>query len=64
MFLFLLLVAVAINAQQLTVGTYNVRNHNHDDELQGNGWSQRCPVISKLVTFNDFDVWGAQEVLA
>ena len=63
MFLFLLFVAAAVNAQQLTVGTYNVRNHNHEDELQGNGWSQRCPVISELVTFNDFDIWGAQEVL-
>jgi endonuclease/exonuclease/phosphatase family metal-dependent hydrolase len=60
---FQLLVVTSISAQQLIVGTYNVRNHNHDDELQGNGWSQRCPVISKLVTFNDFDVWGAQEVL-
>jgi endonuclease/exonuclease/phosphatase family metal-dependent hydrolase len=63
MFLFLLFVVAAVNAQQLTVGTYNVRNHNHEDELQGNGWSQRCPVISELVTFNDFDIWGAQEVL-
>jgi endonuclease/exonuclease/phosphatase family metal-dependent hydrolase len=60
---FQLLVVVSISAQQLIVGTYNLRNHNHDDELQGDGWSQRCPVISKLVTFNDFDVWGAQEVL-
>lgn len=60
---FQLLVVVSISAQQLIVGTYNLRNHNHDDELQGNGWSQRCPVISQLVTFNDFDVWGAQEVL-
>jgi endonuclease/exonuclease/phosphatase family metal-dependent hydrolase len=60
---FQLLVVVSISAQQLIVGTYNLRNHNHDDELQGDGWSQRCPVISKLVTFNDFDIWGAQEVL-
>jgi endonuclease/exonuclease/phosphatase family metal-dependent hydrolase len=59
----LLLAVTPTNAQQLTVGTYNIRNHNHEDELQGNGWSQRCPVISKLVTFNDFDIWGAQEVL-
>jgi endonuclease/exonuclease/phosphatase family metal-dependent hydrolase len=60
---FQLLIVVSISAQQLIVGTYNLRNHNHDDELQGDGWSQRCPVISKLVTFNDFDIWGAQEVL-
>ncbi|MCI1246943.1 MAG: endonuclease, partial [Prevotella sp.] len=61
--LFILLIAVAVNGQQLTVGTYNIRNHNHDDELAGNGWSRRCPVISQLVTFNDFDIWGSQEVL-
>jgi endonuclease/exonuclease/phosphatase family metal-dependent hydrolase len=62
-FFILLQVVVCASAQQLTVGTYNVRNHNHEDELQGNGWSQRCPVISELITFNDFDIWGAQEVL-
>jgi endonuclease/exonuclease/phosphatase family metal-dependent hydrolase len=61
--LIFLLSVVGVGAQQLTVGTYNIRNHNHSDELSGNGWSRRCPVISQLVTFNDFDLWGAQEVL-
>ena len=59
----LLLAVTPTNAQQLTVGTYNIRYHNHEDEIAGNGWSQRCPVISQLVTFNDFGLWGAQEVL-
>jgi len=36
---------------------------NPDDAAQGNGWEQRCPVISQLIRFNDFDIVGAQEVL-
>ncbi|MBB4037762.1 endonuclease/exonuclease/phosphatase family metal-dependent hydrolase [Dysgonomonas hofstadii] len=50
------------NAQDLVVGTYNVRNDNQGDAEKGNGWEQRCPVISQLILFNDFDLVGTQEV--
>lgn len=50
-------------AQKLNVATYNIRNENTGDAEQGNGWAQRCPVICQLVSYNDFDIWGAQEVL-
>ena len=50
-------------AQKLFVGTYNVRNHNHDDELEGNGWGQRVGVICGQVNFEDPDIFGTQEVL-
>ncbi|NDV59910.1 endonuclease/exonuclease/phosphatase family protein [Bacteroides sp. 519] len=53
----------AINAQDLTVGSYNVRYNNQDDAQKGNGWNKRCPVIVNLIQFNDFDIVGAQEVL-
>ncbi len=50
-------------AQKLFVGTYNIRNHNHDDELEGNGWGQRVGVICGQVNFEDPDIFGTQEVL-
>lgn len=55
--------SLAIYGQQLKVASYNIRNANPNDSLKGNGWQQRCPVISQLVLFNDFDIIGMQEVL-
>jgi endonuclease/exonuclease/phosphatase family metal-dependent hydrolase len=52
-----------MNAQKLNVASYNIRNDNRGDSIKGNGWVQRMPVICQLVTFNDFDVIGMQEVL-
>ncbi|MCD8194656.1 MAG: endonuclease/exonuclease/phosphatase family protein, partial [Tannerellaceae bacterium] len=52
-----------LTAQQLTIGSYNIRYANPEDATQGNGWEQRLPVISQLIKFNDFDILGAQEVL-
>lgn len=48
---------------ELKIATYNIRNDNSNDVKQGNGWEKRLPVITDLVAFNDFDIWGAQEVL-
>lgn len=50
-------------AEKLTVASYNIRNKNASDSIKGNGWYQRCPVICGLIRFNNFDVFGAQEVL-
>ncbi len=50
-------------AQNLTIATYNIRNENQYDYSRGNGWKQRCPVITQLIRFHDFDIFGAQEVL-
>ncbi|MDD4972672.1 MAG: endonuclease/exonuclease/phosphatase family protein [Paludibacter sp.] len=52
-----------LDAQKLTVATYNIRYDNSGDAANGNGWVQRCPVICKMVQFHDFDIFGAQEVL-
>lgn len=49
--------------QKLTVASYNVRYDSKDDAAEGNGWKQRCPVQCQLIKFNDFDIFGAQEVL-
>lgn len=51
------------NAQELKVATYNVRFENLGDVEGGNGWQQRCPVITQLIRFHNFDIFGAQEVL-
>ena len=36
-----------LNAQQLNVASYNVRNSNPNDAKAGNGWEQRCPVLTR-----------------
>lgn len=50
-------------AQRFNIGTYNLRYANHGDSLHGNGWGQRLTVISKLIRFHDFDIFGTQEGL-
>jgi endonuclease/exonuclease/phosphatase family metal-dependent hydrolase len=49
------------NAQSLTVGSYNLRYDNKGDS--GNLWINRAPVITNLVQFHDFDIFGTQEGL-
>ena len=62
----LLLVVVAtafsVSAQDLVVGSYNIRNSNSGDAKNGNGWERRCPVICDQVEWVGFDVFGLQEV--
>lgn len=47
------------HAQQLTIGTYNLRYDNPKDT--GNLWINRSPVIASLIRFHDFDIFGTQE---
>jgi endonuclease/exonuclease/phosphatase family metal-dependent hydrolase len=49
-------------AQDLVVGTYNVRCDADVDRKQGDGWEQRAPILAKQIQFNDFDLIGTQEV--
>ena len=51
----------ACEAQELLVGTYNVRYQNESDTKQGNGWSQRCPVICDILSYESPDIFGTQE---
>lgn len=50
-------------AQKMTVASYNIRYENQGDKEKGNGWQQRCPVITQLIRFHDFDIFGSQEVM-
>ena len=53
----------AVTPTTFTVATYNVRNANHGDSINGNGWGQRCPYITQLIRFHGFDIFGTQEGL-
>ena len=55
--------AIAMTAQSLFVGTYNVRYANDDDVEEGNGWTRRCPVLCDMINFEEPDIFGTQEAL-
>ncbi|MBV4355669.1 endonuclease/exonuclease/phosphatase family protein [Pinibacter aurantiacus] len=62
--LFALLLIVLMNSvysQKFKVGTYNIRYANGGDSSHANGWGQRLPVITGLIRFHDFDIFGTQE---
>ena len=46
-----LLLSSSLYAQQLYVGTYNIRYNNPNDEHEGNAWTQRCPPFMRI-SFN------------
>lgn len=48
-------------AQQITIGTFNIRYDNPADS--GNLWVNRAPIVSNLIRFHKFDVLGIQEGL-
>ena len=55
--------ALMAGAQSLYVGTYNIRYQNSDDEKNGDGWKNRCPVVCGQLNFEHPDIFGTQEVL-
>lgn len=55
--------AQIVIAQKITVASYNLRYDNEGDIKNGNGWLQRLPIISSLILFHEFDVFGTQEGL-
>ena len=44
----------------ITVASYNLRNANGGDSINGNGWGQRYPVIAQIVQYHDFDIFGTE----
>ena len=62
LFAFVLL-TLQLNAQDLLVGTYNIRYKAWNDSVQGDQWPKRCQVICDQVNFMAPDLFGAQEVL-
>ena len=60
--LFLFLV-IFVSAQEMLVGSYNIRYKNQSDSVKGEVWTKRCQVICDQVNFMAPDIFGAQEVL-
>jgi endonuclease/exonuclease/phosphatase family metal-dependent hydrolase len=62
--LFSLVWVLMLGAQNLYVGTYNIRNNNDNgDEERGDGWSVRQKVVCDQLNFESPDIFGTQEVL-
>lgn len=63
--LLLLLLALwpMVQAQELTVCTYNIRYKNTSDTNAGNGWDTRRTYIINLINFQQPDLLGVQEAL-
>lgn len=60
----LMLISVMVQssiAQQMKLATFNLRYDNKKDS--GNLWVNRAPIVSALIRFHDFDVFGTQEGL-
>ena len=60
---FACLLSIAAAAQELTVGSYNIRYKNQEDSVKGNGWERRYPAMCRQILWERPDVLGAQEVL-
>ena len=62
--LFALIVAsLHLSAQDLLVGSYNIRYKNANDSINGEVWTKRCQVICDQLNFMAPDIFGTQEVL-
>lgn len=57
--LIILISTLSVKAQSFTVATFNIRYDNPRDS--GNLWVNRAPIVSNLIRFHDFDVFGIQE---
>lgn len=44
-----------------TAASYNLRQANHSDSVNGNGWGRRMPVLAQQIRFHGFDIFGTQE---
>lgn len=64
---FLLIAALCcmatVQAQTITMASYNIRYNNPDDVEEGNGWTQRCPHLCEIINYEQPLFFGAQEVL-
>ena len=50
------------DAQNLIVGSYNIRNDNRGDAQKGDGWATRYKILCDQVQWYGFDIFGTQEV--
>lgn len=62
-FVLIIVASLQLSAQQMLVGSYNIRYKNWNDSVQGEIWQKRCQVICDQVNFMAPDIFGTQEVL-
>lgn len=64
--LFFMLLAIipsmVTSAQDFTVATFNIRNHNKGDYKTYDGWDQRKQAMCSLLNYESPDFFGCQEV--
>lgn len=61
LFLSFMVILNVLQAQQITVATFNLRYENQRDT--GNLWKDRAPIAAALIRFHSFDIFGTQEGL-
>ena len=57
------LLCLTAAAQELTVGSYNLRNKNKNDSINGNVWQRRSQVLANQILWERPDLFGTQEGL-
>lgn len=63
LFAFIIVASLQLSAQEMLVGTYNIRYKAWNDSVQGEIWQKRCQVICDQVNFMAPEIFGTQEVL-
>ena len=63
LFALTIMATLQLTAQDMLVGTYNIRYKAWNDSVQGEIWQKRCQVICDQVNFMAPDIFGTQEVL-
>ena len=63
LFALIIVASFQLSAQQMLVGSYNIRYKNANDSISGEVWTKRCQVICDQVNFMAPEIFGTQEVL-
>ena len=63
LFSLIFVASLQLSAQDMLVGTYNIRYKAWNDSVQGEIWQKRCQVICDQVNFMAPEIFGTQEVL-
>ena len=63
LFSLIIVASLQLSAQDMLVGTYNIRYKAWNDSVQGEIWQKRCQVICDQVNFMAPEIFGTQEVL-
>ena len=57
--LIITILSTEVMGQKIVAATFNIRLQTEADT--GNLWVQRAPIVSSLIRFHQFDIFGTQE---